>query len=149
MAAGGDSGEVWRVYGAGGELLGEVEVEEHDMPCHRGRFRPQPAFEQLRQLFDEWNRAVDSGDPEPIDQAYEAIRAAVTMTCPDGRQVPEFVLGVEGDPAGFRWHDEPFGDDLLASGSPNTELDGPSMGTRPDCGRPSWAASDQAEQESP
>ncbi|MER5609172.1 hypothetical protein AB0F93_06025 [Micromonospora tulbaghiae] len=81
------------------------------MPWRRGRFRPQPAFEQLRPLFDEWNRAVDSGDPEPIDQACEAIRAAVTMTCPDGRQVPEFVLGVKGDQAGFRWHDEPFGDD--------------------------------------
>ncbi|MEU1687207.1 hypothetical protein [Micromonospora sp. NPDC005707] len=111
MAAGGDLGEVWRVYGAGGELLGEIEVEEHDMPWNRGRFRPQPGFEQLRPLFDEWNRAVDSGDPEPIDQAYEAIRAAVTMTYPDGRQVPEFMLGIEGDYAGFRWHDEPFGDD--------------------------------------
>jgi hypothetical protein len=62
-------------------------------------------------LSDEWNRAVDSDDSEAIDRAYEAIRAAVTMTHPDGRQVPEFMLDIEGDRTGFRWHDEPFTDE--------------------------------------
>ncbi|SCG62221.1 hypothetical protein GA0070613_3511 [Micromonospora inositola] len=77
----------------------------------RDQFHPLAGFEQLRPLFDAWNRAVDSEDPELIDSAYGAIRAAVTMTYPDGRQVPEFMLGIEGDYAGFRWHDEPFTDE--------------------------------------
>jgi hypothetical protein len=33
------------------------------------------------------------------------------MTYPDGRQVPEFMLDIEGDRTGFRWHDEPFTDE--------------------------------------
>ncbi|WP_433687635.1 hypothetical protein ACQP0I_00585 [Micromonospora carbonacea] len=38
------------------------------------------------------------------------IRAALTMTQPDGRPVAEFLLSIEDDEAGFRWHDEPFED---------------------------------------
>ena len=41
----------------------------------------------------------------------EGVGTAPGVRIVDGRQVPEFVLGVEGDHAGFRWHDEPFGDD--------------------------------------
>ncbi|WP_428962730.1 hypothetical protein [Micromonospora fluostatini] len=43
-----------------------------------------------------------------MEHAYQAIRAVVTMTYPDGRPVAEFMLGIEGDEASFRWHDEPF-----------------------------------------
>ncbi|MGC5018733.1 hypothetical protein [Micromonospora sp. DT47] len=110
MTVGADRGATWRICHAG-ELVGEIEEQEHDFPWIRGRFHPRPGFEQLRPLFDTWNRAVGSEDPEQIDSAYDAIRAAVTMTYPDGRQVPEFMLGIEGDHAGFRWHDEPFTDE--------------------------------------
>lgn len=32
------------------------------------------------------------------------------MNHPDGRQVAEFLLRIEDEEAGFRWHDEPFED---------------------------------------
>ncbi|MEH1014830.1 hypothetical protein V6U90_17175 [Micromonospora sp. CPCC 206060] len=80
-------------------------------PWTYGRFHPQPAFEPLRPLFVAWTEAVDAEDDEAVEQAYDAIRAAVTMTDPAGRPVPEFMLGIEGDEAGFRWHDKPFADE--------------------------------------
>ncbi|MER5457017.1 hypothetical protein ABT008_19730 [Micromonospora sp. NPDC002389] len=40
----------------------------------------------------------------------DEIGTALTMTRPDGRQVAEFLLSIEDDEAGFRWHDEPFED---------------------------------------
>ncbi|MGC4808077.1 hypothetical protein [Micromonospora sp. DT233] len=45
-----------------------------------------------------------------MERAYDAVRAAVTMTHPDGRPVAEFLLSIEDDEAGFRWHDEAFED---------------------------------------
>lgn len=110
MTAGVEDRARWQVY-HDGELVGEIGEQEQDFPWIRGRFHPLAGFEQLRPLFDAWNRAVDSEDPELIDRVYGAIRAAVTMTYPDGRPVPEFMLAIEGDYAGFRWHDEPFTDE--------------------------------------
>lgn len=40
----------------------------------------------------------------------DEIWAALTVTQPDGRLVAEFLLSIEDDEAGFRWHDEPFED---------------------------------------
>lgn len=100
-------GATWRLYAAG-ELVGEIEERERDFPWIWGRFRAMPSFERYRPLFDEWNRAVDADDAAAMDAAYRAIRGTVAMTYPDGRVVPEFMLGVEGDEAGFRWSDETF-----------------------------------------
>ncbi|WP_243639446.1 hypothetical protein [Micromonospora sp. MW-13] len=104
-----DAGRVWRLYHRG-ELIGEIDEQSRDFPWTYGRFRPQPGFEPLRPLFAAWNAAVDAEDDEAMERAYDAVRAAVTMTHPDGRQVAEFLLSIEDDEAGFRWHDEPFED---------------------------------------
>ena len=50
---------------------------------------------------------MNSGDVEALRQAHEAIYPAVTMTDPTGREVPWFILVIEGDEARFRWRDEP------------------------------------------
>ncbi|KXK59421.1 hypothetical protein AWW66_24245 [Micromonospora rosaria] len=100
-------GEAWRLYHGGG-LVGEIEEVERDFPWIHGRLHARPGFEPLRPLFTAWRVALDAEDHPGMERAYQAIRAAVTMTYPDGRPVAEFMLGIEGDEASFRWHDEPF-----------------------------------------
>ncbi|MFG1747619.1 MULTISPECIES: hypothetical protein [Micromonospora] len=100
---------VWRVYHRS-ELVGEVDEREFDFPWIRGRFRSEPAFQPLRPIFAAWIEALSSGDGEAMRQAHEAIYPAVTMTDPDGREVPWFILVIEGDEARFRWRDEPASD---------------------------------------
>ncbi|GIJ13108.1 hypothetical protein Van01_63220 [Micromonospora andamanensis] len=39
---------------------------------------------------------------------YETVRNAVTLRYPDGQEVPEFLLHLDGDEAWWRWSDEPF-----------------------------------------
>ncbi|MGC4852274.1 hypothetical protein ACLQ24_02490 [Micromonospora sp. DT4] len=41
----------------------------------------------------------------------DEIRAALTMTHPDGREVAEFLLSIEDYEVGFQWYDEPFEDE--------------------------------------
>ncbi|MEV6847472.1 hypothetical protein [Actinoplanes sp. NPDC051411] len=36
---------------------------------------------------------------------------AVTLRYPEGNEVPEFLLHIQGDEAWWRWSDEPFDDD--------------------------------------
>ncbi|TDC77942.1 hypothetical protein E1193_21560 [Micromonospora sp. KC606] len=104
-----DAGRVWRLYHRG-ELVGEIDEQSRDFPWTYGRFRPLSGFEPLRPLFEAWNDALDGDDDEAMERVYDDIRAALTMTRPDGHQVAEFLLTIEGDEAGFRWLDEPFED---------------------------------------
>lgn len=100
---------MWRLYHRG-ELVGEIDEQSLDFPWTYGRFRPLPGFEPLRPLFVARSAALDADDDEAMIRIDDEIRAALTMTHPDGRQVAEFLLSIEGDEAGFRWHDEPFED---------------------------------------
>ncbi|MGW5556616.1 hypothetical protein ACWER9_05225 [Micromonospora sp. NPDC003944] len=102
-----DAGRVWRLYHRG-ELVGEIDEQGHDFPWTYGRFRPLPGFEPLRPLFIARSAALDADDDEAMIRMDDEIGAALTMTHPDGRQVAEFLLSVEDDEAGFRWHDAPF-----------------------------------------
>ncbi len=43
--------------------------------------------------------------------AYNAIRTVVTLRYPEGHEVPEFLLHIDGDVAWWRWSDEPFDED--------------------------------------
>ncbi|MFI9815914.1 hypothetical protein [Saccharothrix variisporea] len=109
-------GGVWRLQ-RGDELLGEVLVEDGDFPWLSGRFRPQPAFAEVKPLFDEelalTEALADSDSAEDVEaweRVYERIAGALTLVAPHG-PVPEFLLHVQGDEAWFRWSDEPFTDD--------------------------------------
>ncbi|WP_082106354.1 hypothetical protein [Micromonospora haikouensis] len=104
-----DAGRVWRLYHRG-ELVGEIDEQSHDFPWTYGRFRPLSGFEPLRPLFVARSAALDADDDEAMIRIDDEIRAALTMTQPDGRPVAEFLLSIEDDEAGFRWHDEPFED---------------------------------------
>jgi hypothetical protein len=45
------------------------------------------------------------------ESAYLRVREAVRLVGPDGQDVPEFVLHVDGGRAWWRWADEPFGEE--------------------------------------
>ncbi|EEP72637.1 hypothetical protein MCAG_02964 [Micromonospora sp. ATCC 39149] len=104
-----DAGRMWRLYHRG-ELVGEIDEQSHDFPWTYGRFRPLPGFEPLRPLFVARSATLDADDDAAMIRIDDEIRAALTMTHPDGRPVAEFLLSIEDDEAGFRWHDEPFED---------------------------------------
>lgn len=105
------SGEVWRLV-RGEELLGRIVIESADFPWLHGRFLREPAFDDVKPLFDEELALVESdldGDVEAWERIYDRITGALTLLSPRGR-VPEFLLHVQGDEAWFRWSDEPFDD---------------------------------------
>lgn len=104
------TGAVWRLHHAGQEIA-RLTVTGADFPWVHASVETLPGFEEFRAVFAEQERAIDDEDYERADACYSRIREALTMTSPDGRPVAEFLLHVHGDgTAGWRWSDEPFGD---------------------------------------
>jgi hypothetical protein len=100
-------GEVWTLHRRGdGRALADLVITGGDFPWLNARVEPGDGFEDLRPMFAEELRRLD--DDESWEEAYDAVRAAVTLRYPDGRDVPEFLLHVEGGEAWWRWSDEPF-----------------------------------------
>jgi hypothetical protein len=64
----------------------------------------------VRPLFANELHLLDSidDDVESWELAYEAIRNTVTLRYPEGHEVPEFLLHLDGNEARWRWSDEPF-----------------------------------------
>jgi hypothetical protein len=80
-----------------------------DFPWIHANVETLPGFEEFGSVFAEQERALDDEDDARSDIRYDRIRAALTMTFPDGRPVPEIWLRIHADgTAGWRWHDEPF-----------------------------------------
>ena len=75
------------------------------MPAAGRALRPAAPAEELLRL----NRIDD--DAESWEQAYDAVLAVVTLWNPQGHEVPEFLLHIDGREAWWRWSDEPFRDD--------------------------------------
>jgi hypothetical protein len=51
---------------------------------------------------------LEREDWQEFDRMQNAIREQLQLAYPDGREVPEFRLHVNGDEAWFRWDDESF-----------------------------------------
>lgn len=110
------SNEVWKLV-RGEELLGEIVIEDADFPWLSGRFVPQPAFADVKPLFDAELALVESGLDDNVaawERIYDRITASVSLVSPRG-PVSEFLLHVQGDEAWFRWSDEPFDEDYHAN----------------------------------
>jgi hypothetical protein len=103
------TGAVWRLY-AGDALVAELTVTKADFPWLHARFDARPGFEPLGALFAEELTFSESGDDDAWQTAYARIRSVVRLQYPDGRDVPEFLLHVDGATAWWRWSDEPFDD---------------------------------------
>ncbi len=102
-------GEVRRLF-RGEELLGELTVTDIDFPWPHARFDARSVFEELRPLFAEELSLVEGerNDVDAWETLYKRIRREVKLRYPDGRDVPEFLLHIDGATAWWRWSDEPF-----------------------------------------
>ena len=101
-------GARWGLHGTDRQIA-RLTVTSADMPWVYADVEPLPGFEQFRALFEAQEQAIDQQDDAQADLLYTRIRAALSMTFPDGRVVPEFLLHIHADgTASFRWHDEPF-----------------------------------------
>ncbi|WP_431883265.1 hypothetical protein [Micromonospora gifhornensis] len=106
-----DQCDVWTLHRRDdGGLLADLVVTGGDFPWLNAHVRPTEGFPEVRPLFAEELRLLDHIDQngESWERAYDAVRNAVTLRYPQGREVPEFLLHIEGDEAWWRWSDEPF-----------------------------------------
>lgn len=96
-----------------GRLLARLVVTFLDFPWLNARVAAGDGFAEVRPLFDtELRLLYDAEDQvDSWERAYHALRAAVALRCPDGQDIPEFLLHIEGDEAWWRWSDKPFDDD--------------------------------------
>jgi hypothetical protein len=95
----------WGVHHGDG-LVARLRETGADMPWTYAVVEELSGFESVRSLFSEQEGAIAAGDVERIGPAYRRIRNAVTMTFPDGRPVPEFILHIHADgTARWRWQD--------------------------------------------
>ena len=108
----------WRLH-RDGAVIADLVVTEADFPWLRARLEPRPGFDAVRELFVAdlvTSEAINDDDSDAAIEAFELgqdrIQDAVTMSYPDGGEVPEFLLHVDGDEAWWRWSDEPFEVDI-------------------------------------
>ncbi|GAB7051329.1 hypothetical protein [Catenuloplanes indicus] len=105
---------VWSLHRRrGGELLASLVVTGGDFPWLHARVEPAGGLEDVRPLFVDELRLLErvDEDVEAWERAYDAVRNVVVLRYPDGRDVPEFLLHVDGDEAWWRWSDQAFDDD--------------------------------------
>ncbi|MEU9505995.1 hypothetical protein AB0D32_06910 [Micromonospora sp. NPDC048170] len=93
-----------------GGVLADLVVTGGDFPWLNARVNPREGLAEVRPLFAEELRLLDGidEDVESWERAYEAVRNAVTLRYPEGQEVPEFLLHIDGNEAWWRWSDEPF-----------------------------------------
>jgi hypothetical protein len=106
-----DHGRVWTLHrGDDGELLADLVVTGGDFPWLHGRVHAHEGLAGVRPLFAEELRLLESIDDDVAfwERSYEQVREAVNLRYPDGREVPEFLLHIDGDQAWWRWSDQPF-----------------------------------------
>ncbi|MFF2007830.1 hypothetical protein ACFVWY_02000 [Streptomyces sp. NPDC058195] len=104
----GPSPRAWHLH-HGDRAIARLAVTGSDMPWTYADVEALPGFEEFRPLFAEQERAVDAEDWERAESVCHQIRAALTLTFPDGAPVPEFLLNIRSDgTADWRWHHEPF-----------------------------------------
>lgn len=105
-------GEVWHLH-HGERVIAALHVVDLDFPWVRARLELAPGFEAVAPLLAEEARLSEvlDDDAETLaawESVYERIRGETRLTYPDGRDVPEYLLHVEGNEARWRWSDEPF-----------------------------------------
>lgn len=102
-------GQTWSLY-RGEELVADLVVTGSDLPWLNAEVRPCGGFEDVRPLFDEELRLLDDVDNhvDAWEAAYQQVRETVTLKYPEGSDVPEFLLHIDGAEAWWRWSDEAF-----------------------------------------
>jgi hypothetical protein len=101
---------IWTLHRRGdGAALADLVVTGGDFPWLNARVDPRAGLAEFRPLFIEELMLLDNIDVDvhSWEHAYAAVRNAVTLRYPDGREVPEFLLHLDGDEAWWRWDDGP------------------------------------------
>ncbi|GAB3150965.1 hypothetical protein GCM10027161_50630 [Microbispora hainanensis] len=102
--------QVWQLR-RGGEILGEIRVDEGDFPWLSGRFVARSGYAAVEPLFVE-ELALIEADGELDYDAWEAVYARISdqvkLIAPDGWPVTDFLLHISGQDAWFRWSDVPL-----------------------------------------
>lgn len=114
MGAVHQNGDVWTLRRrSDGHHVADLTVTDADFPWLNAHVAPTAGFDDLRPLFAEELSRLDhlDEDAESWERSYDAVRSAVRLHYPDGREVPEFLLHVNGAEAWWRWNDEPFDED--------------------------------------
>src|SRR6516162_1496097 len=89
------------------EPVAELVVERLDPPWFRGRVVPRDGFAALQPLFDHERELAANLDRDPAAwaSAYRRLRGEVRLIEPDGHEVPEFLLHIDGKRAWWRCGD--------------------------------------------
>jgi hypothetical protein len=108
------NGEVWALQRrSDGQTVANLVIVGGEFPWLNARVERRSGFEELLPLFAEELNRLDRIDDDTAswEEAYDALRTAVTLRYPDGDEVPEFLLHIDGPEAWWRWSDDPFAED--------------------------------------
>lgn len=103
--------QIWRLH-HGDHVVAEFHEEEFDFPTLGANAVKLPGFEAVASLFAEDLKLLNAAvlDVEAFEKVQNEIRRQTSLTDPDGRDVAEYLLHIEGDRAWWRWSYEPFDD---------------------------------------
>lgn len=124
--------EVWQLH-HGDRVVAALHVTEADFPWLRARVEPAPGFDTLAPLLAEEARladALDDGVSAEWEAAHDRVRAVTRLTRPDGRDVPEYLLHVDGSEAWWRCSDEPVDAAAPSEAGPGAGAAGGTDGSR-------------------
>jgi hypothetical protein len=124
--------DIW-LLARGEDPIAELVVEQLDRPWVRGRVVPWDGFTSL---FDRDQRfaARVAEAPGPWAHAYQELRGEVRLIRPDGREVPNFLLHIEGRRASWRCSDRrsvTWRADQLRVANQRNSSGGPAIGPGP------------------
>ncbi len=97
--------------GDGRRVIAELVVDGADFPWLEASVIRLTGFQAVAPLFAAelaLLEGLSDDDSTAWEDAYGHVAAATTLTKPDGTQVPEFLIHIDGDRAWWRWSDEPF-----------------------------------------
>ncbi|WP_258724792.1 hypothetical protein [Cellulomonas sp. NS3] len=103
--------QVWHLH-HGDRVVASLHVTEADFPWLRARVEPAPGFDAVAPLLAEEARLADAIDGDVTaewEAARDRVRAATRLSRPDGRDVREYLLHVDGSEAWWRCGDEGAG----------------------------------------
>ncbi|WP_285620181.1 hypothetical protein [Kineosporia sp. NBRC 101677] len=91
-------------------MVAELHVTQMDMPWIRARVERLAGFEAFAPLYAEDIRLLETLEEEAAEWSahYDLIEGATQLLYPDGTEVPEYLLHIDGDEARWRRHHEPF-----------------------------------------
>lgn len=89
------------------QLLGELIATSFDFPWHRGNFRPTPAFEEVRPLFERELELLNADQMVEWEAVWTAIydlgmRMRPASIRDASEDISEFLLHIDGDEAWWR-----------------------------------------------